>query len=624
MSQQPPDEPKNNGPSSWRRQPKRIPGQSARRGQQFRQFHWPPQPFLQRPPRTLWQRYLRSRKARIGSILLILLLIGGLAFTTFRAVTLTVFHTLVPQLPIGVVGHPLTATPALITGTHTVTGPLGPVRITVDFGGRQNHAYPISSTFLGVGGLGLTNVINAAAPYLPQANLRLTRVGDFMADIFPTAASATNPTQQNWTKLNTVMQIFLENKLQPILILNYTPAWLQPQNQNPPLPNPCITSVQTDASHIKPTFMVNGQDLGPQKWGELAAQVVAHMDTNFPQIHPLYEIWNEPDGIAYWCESDSGPTANQERLTQYKELYAAAAPLMKQQAQKDGVQIKVGGPALAYVEVRATTWIPALVNDPNVAPYIDFISYHQYRGGATWDELISKTQDRQTGYTAEFQQIDAYVRAGRQPNAQSTPIYIDEYNGNSCSPNVCRNDPTYAPLWNSLFIADLLDAVITPIVAQGTQAIPAGVVYFTWSAPPGQFCMFGTIDAKYDCAAGNNAQAYPQFYAYKLIGGPDYLNITDGGYVASTVSSNLPGVVVAGFFTNSKDNILITNPTGQAYTRITVFARNPGKDGNSAMVYTLDKENLAIAQQQIGTQQGNGGYSVAIQIPAYSTVAISL
>ncbi len=607
-NQQPSNQPQ------WNSMPPQQPFDQPQWNQQQAQFQYqqPPQPPL--PPRhTLWQRYRRSRPAKIISVLVLVLFIAS--------ILIAVLH-ITPSNPGGIFGGGGTATPG--PGT-VVTQPNGPGDVKVDFGGRQNHAYPIPTTFMGIGGLGISHVINAAAPYLPQANLKLTRFGDFVPTIFPTEVSATNPALQQWGKVDSILSVIQQNNLQPILIVNYSPTWLQPQNQNPPLPNYCLTNAaKTDPAHVKPTFIENRQDIGDQKWGQLAAQVVAHIDKNFPNLHPLYELWNEPDGTAYWCKQDGDPNANHERLAEYKALYAAAAPMMKQQAQQDGMQIKVGGPALAFISARASLWIPSLVDDPTTAPYVDFISYHEYTDAKSWTQLIAKTQDPKVGYIGEYQLVASIVHAGHQPNAQSTPIYIDEYNGNSCVPNVCRNDPSYAPVWNSLFITDLLNTVTTHVSNKGlATSIPAGTVYFTWSAPPGHFCMFGQINANLDCSPGPDAQAYPQYYAYKLIGGADYLNITNNGYVASSVFSDKSGVYVAGFYTQNHDSILIVNTTGQAFTNLNVLATNPGETTMTGKLFSLNKDNLHIASQPIQLFQENDGVGASITVPAYGTVAIS-
>src|SRR5437588_2822810 len=112
----------------------------------------------------------------------------------------------------------------------------GTADVTVDFGSRQNRAYPIPSQFLGVGGIGMGTALNHDGSSVAEANFRLTKLGDydFLSLIFPTAASLTDPSQQNWTKFDTEMTMVVNYHLQPIITLAYTPSWLQPQNQNPP------------------------------------------------------------------------------------------------------------------------------------------------------------------------------------------------------------------------------------------------------------------------------------------------------------------------------------------------------------------------------------------------------
>ena len=501
--------------------------------------------------------------------------------------------------------------------------------ITVDFGSRQNHNHPISSNLFGIGGLGFNDTM--AGP-LHQAGFKVVRIGRDLETIFPTAASATDPAQQNWTKFDELMTILANQGFQPLITLSYTPPWLQPQNQTPPLPNPCLTNSQkVPSSHIKPTFIVNGVDEGPTKWGEIAAQVVAHIDQKFPTVKPLYEIWNEPNGTKYLCVADNDPNAKQIRLTQYKAIYAAAGPLMRQQAARDHVSIEIGGPALANIKVFATTWIPALVNDPTIAPYLDFISYHHYIGTKDKDMVtggLAAVQDISTGAASEYEYIASVVRAGRQPNARSTPIYIDEYNaGNDSSSGDVgsfRNSQKYGALWNTLFVADLLNTVIDTRSSHGAaQSLPTDLTYFTASnPPPGEFCMFGDYDGSMDCSYSANSKPYPAYYAYLLLGGSNYLDITNGGYVANSVSGS-GQLVVSGFYTKAKDDILIVNPTGQNYSP-TVLAQNPGSVKDTASLYILNEANLQISTQQITLSSGSNGYSVTVSVPAYSTVAIAL
>jgi hypothetical protein len=519
------------------------------------------------------------------------------------------------------------------------TSSSSPANITVDFGSRQNHAHPIPSQFLGIGGIDMAIAIqNNGGKYVPQAGFHFTKLGDYdyMSEIFPTSASMTNSSQQNWTHIDNQLTLAIQYNLQPMITLAYTPSWLQPQNQNPKQTNPCLTySPPVTPANVKPMYLVNGQDIGPQTWGKLAALIVAHVDQKFPQAHALYEIWNQPDGNQFLCMPKGDTNADADRVTAYKVIYAAAAPLMRQQANTDGKQIKIGGPALVYaLQKHLQMWLPTLLNDPSIYPYVDFISYHRYLYGNTFNggsnSLVANAQDPLLGVKAQYEQIAKAVRAGKQPNAASTPIYVDEYNMNPCVPNVCRNDPTYSPLDQGLFVVDFLNAVIDTNSSYGAAgAVPAGLAYYTWFTPQGNLCMFGVIDANMDCGKqGSTLQPYPQYYAYELLGGSNYLNITNSGYVANAASTNLSGVYVAGFYTQSKDSLVIVNTTSTDYATLKILAQHPGKvTVSQANAYTV-KVNLnnpasSITTQQVNLVQGTNGYTMIVHLPAKTMIGIS-
>ena len=515
-------------------------------------------------------------------------------------------------------------------------GITGPIDVSADFGSRQNQAYPIPYQFLGVGGIGMGTAVNNDGSAIPQANFRLAKVGDYdyMSLIFPSAASLTNPSQQSWTKFDAEMANVVAYDLQPIITLGYTPSWLQPQNQNPPQHNPCLTnSPPAQATRIKPMYLVNGQDQGPQTWGQLAALMVAHVDHNFPQVHAMYEIWNEPDQAQFMCVPDGDPNAQQDRLAQYKAIFAAAAPQMRQQASRDGTSIEIGGPALAYaLQQQLSIWFPGLLDDPTIYPYIDFVTYQRYLYGTSFSggstSLISNAQDPVLGITAEYEQVARAVHAGKQSNAATTPIYLDEYNMNSCVPNICRNDPTLAPLNNALFLADVLNTVNDTSTSFGhASSVPAGLAFYTWNIPGGNICMFGVIDAQMDCSTNGTIVPYPQYYTYELFGGSNYLNITNGGYVANTVSSSHSGIFVTGFYTSTNDCIVIVNTTSTTYTGMNVMAQNAGhSSSSSATMFTLQyaqHPSSPIVSQPVSLYAGSTGYEAAVPVPAYTTVALT-
>ncbi len=584
------------------------------KGQPKRQFK---SPLQQGKQPTLWQRYRSLPKKAHLAICLSLLLVFCLLFLTIGT---SIYRGFLPS-PV-----PITLSPHAegTTGPTELTAmpeqvPFPPTAIAADFSFRANTGHPIASNLVGLNGLNKISTNSQLLNYLGPSHINLVRVGVDMPTTFPTAASI-SPQQQNWAPFDRLMAIIQAQGLQPILLISYSPSWLQPRN------NPCTGA----SSHTYPTYIQNGTDIGPTEWGILAAQVVAHMDQKFPNVHPDYEIWNEPDGTTFLCVAASDPNPDQTRLTEYKAIYAAAAPRMKQQAQQDHMLIRVGGPALAVPRTRAATWLPALLNDPSTAPYIDFVSYHYYHAGQpgdTWDSLLTQTQDPINGVAGVFEHVASIVRNGKQPDAQSTPIIIDEYNTNTHLPDCCRNDRTFASLWNALFVADLLNTVNATGSPYGpAQAPVGGLAYFAATEPPpgNEFCLFGIWDGAMDCAANGFIQPYPQYYAYQLLSDPHFLDITNHGFITAQPLVKAAGLVVSSFYTNTKDDVLIVNVSGTAYSALTLGFKNPGIVHSDAFVYTLNSANPQIATRALSLSAVIGGYVATISVPAYSTVAISL
>lgn len=585
-----------------------------------------PQPGSESPQpqekRSLWQRYralpLKVRITTGFALLLIILLLfssGGAVIYLFVKLSSTPSSSFPNQGEITVTPHDTDLTPRNFSSL--------PPDITVDFSSRQNHSFPISNNLFGMNGFMKINNNTQLLSYLAPAHISLVRVSVDMPTTFPTAASV-NPQQQNWKPFDSFMTTIQTQGLRPILTIAYSPPWLEPLN------TPCTVG---DPSHVNPTYIQNGIDIGPTQWATLAAQVVAHMDQRFPNVHPYYEIWNEPDGTNFLCVPASDPNPDQTRLLEYKAIYAAAARQMKQQAQQDHTSILVGGPALAVPRTRASTWLPALLDDPATAPYIDFVSYHNYHGGNqrdSWSSLLAQTQDPATGVAGIFENVSAIVRNGIQPDAQSTPILIDEYNTNTGTPDCCRNDRTFGSLWNALLIADLLNAVNDTRSPYGpAQAPVGGLTYFTATQPPpsNEFCLFGTWDSSMDCAMNGSIQPYPQYYAYQLLSDPRYLDITDNGYIANPASMKpLPGLVVSGCYSNTKDDVLIINTSGTSYPLLAIGLQNTGTLTMQSVfsLYTLNRSNPQISMKQQTLFESKIGYLAPISVPAYSTVAISL
>ncbi|HEU0002208.1 MAG TPA: hypothetical protein VFQ36_15000 [Ktedonobacteraceae bacterium] len=523
--------------------------------------------------------------------------------------------------------------------TSTISASLA--NITVDFGNRQNTAYPIPYRYLGIAGIDIGTVLPTNANAVQQANFHLFKLGDYdaIAQIFPTAASLTNPSQQVWTKFDNQMTLATQFNLQPIISLASTPTWLEPQTQSPPQTNACLANNPPFDDHSsKPMYLVNGQDQGPQMWAKLAALVVAHVDQKFPQAHAFYEIWNQPDGSQFLCELPNDQNADQDRVTAYRAIYSAAAPLMKQQAARDGKSTEIGGPALVYaLKQHLTMWLPALLNDPTIYPYVDFITYHRFLSSPSFNNgstsLVANLQDPALGVAAQYEEIAKMVHSGKQPNAASTPIYLDEYAMTPCYPNVCRNDPTTSPLMNALFIADSLNAVYDKNSAYGPAgAVPAGLAYYTWTIPNGNLCMFGVFDAQMDCGGPPTpVQPYPEYYAYNLFGSAQYLDMTDNGHVANTTLIKPTGVYVTGITSKAHDGLAIINTSAQTLTGLHIYLQNPGTvSATQASIFTLKftfsnpGNSITTSQATLIPVTGGNGYIATINVPANTIVGVSV
>jgi len=357
-----------------------------------------------------------------------------------------------------------------LAGTHTIKGVDATLSqsseaiatvasaITVDFGSRTDTRHPIPAGILGVNHVDWLPDQEAIG-LVAQAGFTLSRT---YANI-PLVYAARNP---DWSQIDPQIAGLQAAGFHVLLQVAYTPKWMLPKANKCGVGN--TKSAPADA----------------EAWAQLAQSFVAHMDATFPGVVTDYEIWNEPDA--------GGMCATGNKLDSYLALYAAAAPLMKQQAAADGATIRVGGPATSSMN---PAWFNALLSNSSTAPYVDFVSYHNYVAGtaelkAAWDTnnghtpIYQLTQEPTTGPAALFAKAAQLVAGGSQPGGASTPIYVDEFNTNWVfAKDCCRNDPTYAPVWNALYVSDLLDTVYT-----GTAQVPAQLTYFSANTRP-YFCL---------------------------------------------------------------------------------------------------------------------------------------
>ena len=459
--------------------------------------------------------------------------------------------------------------------------------VTADFGGRSGSTAVVPSGFFSVGGIGDPLADPAAIATLTSAGLNRTRFWIGLQQVYATSTP-------DFTVLDTELQIMSASGIHAVGVIYDTPPSLASNQCGPP------------------------SDIN--RWGQLAASVVAHVDRNFPGVLQEYEIWNEPELPTSLCISD-----DTTRLNTYVAMFAAAASAMHAQAQADGVTIHTGGPVICHVGEGAV-WIPALLNNESTAPYVDFVSFHLYitgqtsiDDGMTWQDLYSLTQAPHGGLASAYTWLEPFVRAGHQPNPASTPIYISEYNDNwAFAVDCCRNDPTYAPLWNSLAVTDFLN-----VVYSGAKAVPSRITYYNASGK--YFCLLGAWDADMDCD-DSGMQPYPQFYAFQLFASPEYLDLQAGAHMAASVSpeSTTSGLSATAFYTASANSVVVVNPTSTAYAAVTVSLENPGLAGVAGKMHLLDASHGQIATEPVSFSSAPGRFWTSVAVPAYATVAISM
>ena len=466
--------------------------------------------------------------------------------------------------------------------------------ITADFGSRANNTAVVPA---GMFGYGRAESLRTTADrnLLTQAGVTEGRLAAQITLVFATSTP-------NWTMIDPLISTIQAAGQHAMLQLNQSPPWLQPTSGS------CANN-----AYSAPT--------NNSAWAQMAAQYVEHMDTTFPGVVTDYEIWNEPNATLL-CATD--------HLSSYLALYAAAAPAMKNQAALDQKTIRVGGPVLSGYN---STWLNSFLTNASTAPYVDFVSYHQYFGGTTdldveWDantgipSLYDATQDVSTGAFGDYKRVQALVAAGSQPGGALTPIYVTEYNTNwAFFQDCCKNNPTYAPMFNELYLTDMLDSIYN-----GVPQMPAKLFYFAGSAYP-YFCLIGVKDSNDDClySAGATPVPYPQYYAFDLLASPSYLGLAAGGHMAASISTPTGGggIATTAFYTSSQDAIVITNPTSTSFPQITVTFANPGLTATQGSLYTIANGDQ-ISSSTISFAVQGSNRTTTIDVPPYSVQAISL
>ncbi|HYK35989.1 GH39 family glycosyl hydrolase [Alloacidobacterium sp.] len=459
-----------------------------------------------------------------------------------------------------------------------------PTPVKVDFKNRAGGAV-VSPLLFGSGGVGTTLSDSNGIGLITSINMLGNRIFVQVNSLYPTST-----TTVDYSALDAQLQRATLNGLSPLVVIQGTPSDLG-------------TSSCAMPSDVN-------------EWARRAASVAAHIHSQTGGKEAGFEIWNEPDASNSFCDSDP--------LNNYLKIYAAAAPALKQAA-----PVKVGGPTLASPGPHDSTWLPAFLSNSGTAPYVDFVSFHLYISGSpdlpnmTWDQLYSKTQDPTGGLSYYYRDVEKYTRAGSQPNAATTPIYVSEYNANyAFSGNCCQNDNVYGALWNTVAAVDWLNTV-----NDGAKAVPTRIIYFASTNSANYFCLLGARDDAMDCkapAAGEPFVPYPQYQAYQLFTSPSFLNLEATG--ANVVGTPIvpSGLLATAFYTSTADDVVLVNPTNSAYRGVPVNLANLGLyAGVTGQLYVM--ANGILVRKPMSLDAGSvDSVTAVIDLPPYSTVALAL
>src|SRR5215469_1770490 len=454
-----------------------------------------------------------------------------------------------------------------------------PQKIAVDFANRKGGAL-MPAMYFGAGGVGSTLSDAEGIRKITSIQLLGNRIFAPL-DVFYKTGSA------NFTAFDGQLARGTQAGLSPIIVITGTPPNL----------GSSYCAMPTDVN----------------QWAKYAAELSAHVESLYPG--QKYEIWNEPDSSVSLCSSDP--------LNNYLSIYAAAAPAVKKTLKPGGM---VGGPALASPAPNNATWIPAFLGDSRTAPYVDFYSWHLYITGQ-WDidqrmdlpYLLKATQGA-NGLSYYYRDTERYVRAGKQPNAATTPIYITEYNSNwAYKPTCCQSSNAYGALWNAIAVTDWMN-----VVNDGAQRLPDRLVFFMASDSKNYFCLLGILNDQMNCqlpASGQTFQTYPQYAAYQLFTDPVYLGLETGATVLPTPA--LPaGLIGATFYTANADDMVLINPGDKAISTV-IRMDNLGIRSLRGQEFSLTQGMLRTRTMQFEASTPNTATAVTI-VPAYGIVALSL
>ncbi|MDR1538890.1 MAG: xylan 1,4-beta-xylosidase [Clostridiales bacterium] len=225
----------------------------------------------------------------------------------------------------------------------------------------------------------------------------------------------------NFTYLDRVMDLYLENSIRPFLELGFMPDKLKSGDET--------------------VFYWKGNVSPPasyEKWSDLVTSSLSHLIERYGRDEAAswpVEVWNEPN-IPFWAGS----------MEEYFKLYDYSAAAVK----KADPSFKVGGPAICGIETEK--WLSAFFEHCalNNTP-LDFATRHCYtanmpeqRGQFTYQSL--KEPQVMIEELKETREIMA-----RYPKTADLPLHITEFNS-SYSP-LC---PVHDTGFQAAYIARIL------------------------------------------------------------------------------------------------------------------------------------------------------------------------
>lgn len=241
-----------------------------------------------------------------------------------------------------------------------VTSGSGTVPVTVTVAGGQPKATTINQNLIG-----FNHPPSGSGPALSAIGTKWART-DVSFETSVNGQPVYNCTTGAWNPqvLDANVAIDRQAGVTPEVIVDYTPPCLA---TNPP-------------AGVNPNY--TPPDLGPNmaKWQALVYQMALH-EIGAEGVR-VFEVWNEPNGV-FWVASN--------KMSAYLTLYQATATSLEAAANALGVQILVGGPALAGVPTLPYLgWIDQLCSFAvaNNLP-LDFISWHEYSTDAPFDGAVA-------------------------------------------------------------------------------------------------------------------------------------------------------------------------------------------------------------------------------------------